>query len=86
MQKYDIIALPRSEMLQKKVWNPLFSFKYILLDTIIVILSPKPDWHYKELVLILPYDKHGSNRQVRNLLAQPHVPDQRVHKHRAATT
>lgn len=85
MQKYDIITLPRSEMLQRKVRNPLFSFKYILLNMIISILSPKTDWHYKELFLILLHDKYGSNLQVRNLLAQPHVPNQRVQKHGAST-
>lgn len=53
---------------------------------IISILNPKPDWHYKELFLILPHDEHGSNLQVRNLLAQPRGPDQRVHKHGASTT
>lgn len=68
-----------------KVQNPLFFFKHILLDMIISILNPKTGWHYKELFLILPHDKRGSNLQVRNLLAQPRVPDQRVHKHGAST-
>lgn len=59
-----------------KVLNLFFYSKCILLDMIISILNPKTDWHYKELFLILPHDKPGSDRQVRKRLAQPHVPDQ----------
>lgn len=28
-----------------RAWNPLFSFKYILLDVTISILNPRTDWH-----------------------------------------
>lgn len=68
-----------------KASNPLFSFKCVLLDMIISILNPEADWHFKELFSILPHNRHGSNLQIKNLLAQPHVSDQRVYKHGAST-